>query len=69
MNNQNLIISVSFVAGLWIYFRELDYYKSLPTNNLFTSLIIFIWSALTLKYPIFLAIGLLILSTLGSKKI
>lgn len=69
MNNQNLIISVSFVAGLWIYYRKLDYYKSIPTNNLFTSLIIFIWSVLTLKYPIFLVIGLLILSTFGLKKI
>ncbi len=63
-----MIYTVSIVAGIFIYFRKLDYYKSIPRNNIFSSFIIILWSILTLKFPIFLIIGLIILDSFGYKK-
>lgn len=68
MNNDSMIYTVSIVAGIFIYFRKLDYYKSIPRNNIFASFIIILWSILTLKFPIFLIIGLIILDSFGYKK-
>ena len=67
MNSNYLTISSSIVAGIFIYFRKLDYYKSIPRKSIFTSLIIIIWSILTLSYPIFLVIGLMALDLFGHK--
>ena len=68
MNDDSMIYTVSIVAGIFIYFRKLDYYKSIPRNNIFSSFIIILWSILTLKFPIFLIIGLIILDSFGYKK-
>lgn len=68
MNSNFIKISSSIVAGIFIYFRKLDYYKSIPRESILTSIIIIIWSILTLNYPIFLVIGLMILNIFGHKK-
>lgn len=68
MNSNYLKISSSIVAGIFIYFRKLDYYKSIPRESILTSFIIIIWSMLTLNYPIFLVIGLMILNIFGYEK-
>ena len=68
MDDDSMIYTVSIVAGIFIYFRKLDYYKSIPRNNIFSSFIIILWSILTLKFPIFLIIGLIILDSFGYKK-
>lgn len=67
MNSNYLKISSSIVAGIFIYFRKLDYYKSIPRESILTSFIIVIWSILTLNFPIFLVIGLIALDLFGHK--
>ena len=67
MNSNYLKISSSIVAGIYIYFRKLDYYKSIPRESILTSFIIVIWSILTLNFPIFLVIGLMALDLFGHK--
>ena len=52
------IFLISLVAAFWIYFRKLDYYKTLPEKNIYIAIGIFIWSYLTLSEPYFLLIGL-----------
>jgi hypothetical protein len=59
------ILIVSIVAGFFIYFRKLDYYKSIPRYSILTSLIIVLWSYATLKEPWFLVIGLIALNLFG----
>ena len=62
------LLIISIITGIFIYFRKLDYYKSIPRESILTSIIIIIWSILTLNYPIFLVIGLTILNIFGYKK-
>jgi hypothetical protein len=59
------LILVSIIAGVFIYFRDLDYYKSIPRHNLLAAMVIVLWSYLTLKEPIFLLVGLVLLNVFG----
>ena len=34
------ILGISLIAGIFIYFRELDYYRSIPRHSLLAALII-----------------------------
>ena len=61
------IIFVSIIAGIFIYFRTLDYYKSIPRHSLLASIIIILWSYATLKEPMFLLVGLVLLNIFGEK--
>ena len=62
---QHRIILVSIITGIFIYYRKLDYYKSIPRNDLFTSVMIIIWSYATLTEPLFLLVGLVLLNLFG----
>jgi hypothetical protein len=59
------IVLVSIVAGIFIYFRDLDYYKSIPRHSLFASLAVIVWTWLTLNDPLFLVVGLVLLTLFG----
>ena len=61
------ILGISLIAGFFIYFRELDYYRSIPRHSLLAALIIVLWSYATLKEPYFLIVGLLLLNVFGYK--
>ena len=68
--NQNIIevLIVCLITGIFIYYRKLDYYKTLPRKSLYVSFIIIVWSFLVLVVsPWFLPIGLLLLNILGFK--
>jgi len=61
------IIWVSVIAGIFIYYRTLDYYKSIPRHNLLATIAVIIWSYATLKEPLFLLLGLIALNLFGEK--
>ena len=42
------ISSNFFYYGIFIYYRKLDYYKSIPRLNLLASLLIMLWTFLLL---------------------
>jgi len=63
----NRIIWISIIAGIFIYFRTLDYYKSIPRHSIIASVIIILWSYATLKEPLFLLVGLILLNIFGEK--
>jgi hypothetical protein len=59
------ILIVSILAGFFIYFRTLDYYKSIPRQNVLASIMVVVWTFLTLNEPLLLVLGLIILSLFG----
>jgi len=61
------IIFVSIIAVIFIYFRTLDYYKSIPRHNIIASILVVIWSYATLTEPLFLLVGLVLLNIFGEK--
>jgi hypothetical protein len=61
------ILVVSIIAGIFIYFRTLDYYRTIPRHSVIVSLIIVLWSYVTLKEPLFLVVGLVLLNLFGEK--
>ena len=63
------VLIVCLITGFFIYYRKLDYYKTMPRKSLYVSLLVFIWSFLVLVVsPWFLPIGLLLLNVFGFKK-
>ena len=63
------VLIVCLITGIFIYYRKLDYYKTMPRKSLYVSLLVFIWSFLVLVIsPWFLPIGLLLLNVFGFKK-
>ena len=62
------LLIISIITGIFIYFRKLDYYKTLLRENIYISLIIIIWTYLVIKVsPWFIIVGLVILNLLGYK--
>lgn len=61
MNRDRQILLVSILVGIFIYFRKIDYYELIPRNNIFTALIISIWSYVSLKQPWVIIAGLAVL--------
>jgi hypothetical protein len=61
------IVWISIIVGIFIYYRTLDYYKSIPRHSLLTSIIVIAWSYATLKEPLFLLVGLILLNIFGEK--
>tara|TARA_X000000950_G_C13869268_1_gene642210 strand:- start:1560 stop:1802 length:243 start_codon:yes stop_codon:yes gene_type:complete len=60
------ILAVSIICGIFIYYRTIDYYKVLPRENIFVSLMIILWTYVSLKYNIwFIIVGLIILIILN----
>ena len=62
------LLIISIITGVFIYFRKLDYYKTLPRENIYISLIIIIWTYLVIRVsPWFIIVGLVMLNLLGYK--
>ena len=62
------LLIISIITGIFIYFRKLDYYKTLPRENIYISLIIIIWTYLVIRVsPWFIIVGLVMLNLLGYK--
>ena len=69
MNRDRQILLVSILVGIFIYFRKIDYYELIPRNNIFTALIISIWSYVSLKQPWVIIAGLAVLILLDILKV
>ena len=62
------LVLISFITGIFIYYRKLDYYKSIPRLNLLASLLIMLWTFLAIAIsPWFIILGLVILNIYGIK--
>ena len=62
------LLIISIITGIFIYIRKLDYYKTLPRENIYISLIIIIWTYLVIRVsPWFIIVGLVMLNLLGYK--
>ena len=59
-------ILIPLITGFFIYFRKLDYYKSIPRENILASALISLWTWLVItKDPWFIIVGLVILNLFG----
>ena len=71
MNNKEIkllkITILSIIAGIFIYYRKLDYYASIPRENIWASLAVILWTFVTLYEPYFLVVGLVSLNLFGVK--
>jgi hypothetical protein len=65
-NTYNLqLIIISVITGLFIYNRNLDYYKVIPRKNIKASILIIIWTYISFMYsPWFVILGLVALNIL-----
>ena len=62
------LVLISFITRIFIYYRKLDYYKSIPRLNLLASLLIMLWTFLAIAIsPCFIILGLAILNIYGIK--
>jgi|TARA_Y100000813_G_C24076425_1_gene311254 hypothetical protein len=60
------ILVVCLITSIFIYFRKLDYYETLPRLSIGVSIVIFIWTLLVLRVsPWFLPTGLVLLNLFG----
>ena len=51
--SQHKKITISVITGIFIYFRKLDYYKTMPRYNLKVSALIVIWTYLSIQMKTF----------------
>lgn len=59
-------ILISLITGFFIYFRKLNYYKSIPRENIIASALVALWTWLVItKDPWFIIVGLVILNLVG----
>ena len=60
-------ILIPLITGVFIYFRKVDYYKSIPRNSILASAVISLWTWLVISQdPWFIIIGLVILNLTGT---
>ena len=58
---------IAFVTGVFIYFRKLDYYKTIPRESFVASFLIAGWTYYSIKEPWYILIGLCVLNIFGEK--
>jgi len=63
------IILISFLTCIFIYYRNIDYYYVFPKENIITSIIIFIWTYLSMTYHWFIIVGLVIANIIDRYKL
>ena len=62
------ILVVCLITSIFIYYRKLDYYETLPRLSFLVAIVIFIWTLLVLRVsPWFLPSGLILLNLFGVK--
>ena len=60
------IVILSIITGIFIYYRRVDYYQTIPRKNILASFVVVIWCYLTLQInPWFLLVGLALLNVCG----
>ena len=59
----------SIIAGVFIYFRKLDYYRTMPRQSITVSVSIIVWSWLNYLEPLCLPLGLVIINLVGYKHV
>lgn len=64
MNRQ---VVISIITGIFIYFRTLDYYQTMPRKNMTVAALIALWTYMSIQNPIFIIAGLLALNIFGHK--
>ena len=65
-DQQALLISV--ICGIFIYFRKLDYYTTMPRHNLLVSFAIAFWTYVVIVInPWFIVVGLIVINISGKK--
>ena len=65
--DENKEIIISLITGIFIYYRKLDYYKTIPRESIFTSILIMIWTYLSIQNPWIIIFGLVMLNLFGYK--
>lgn len=60
-------LTISVITGIFIYFRKLDYYKTMPRYNIKVSILIIIWTYFSIIEPWSIIIGLILLNLFGFK--
>lgn len=58
---------IPIITGFFIYFRKLDYYKTMPRKNIIVSLAIGVWTYLAMKDHWYIIYGLILLNLFGKK--
>ena len=62
------LLIISIITGIFIYYRKLDYYKTIPRLSIFAAILITIWCFLSIAIsPWFIIIGLIGLNFFGAK--
>ena len=60
-------ITISLITAIFIYFRKLDYYKTMPRKNIYVSILIALWTYLSIIEPWSIIVGLIFLNLFGFK--
>ena len=58
---------ISIITGIFIYYRKLDYYKTMPRKNFIVSIGIVLWTYLSILNPKWIIVGLVVLNLIGYK--
>mgnify|MGYP001440248305 CR=1 FL=1 len=61
-------IIIAFIIGLFIYHRKVDYYKTMPRQDLRMAFIISLWAYFSMVNNWFIIAGLIVLNVLGHKR-
>lgn len=63
------LLIISFVVGVFIFYRRLDYYATIPRESLIVAAIISVWTYLCLRVSFWFVIaGLVALNVFGQKR-
>ena len=64
IEEEHQIILICIIISFFIYNRTLNYYKVIPRKSILTSIMISLWSYISIKQPWFIIIGLISLNML-----
>ena len=68
-NTPHELLLISVVVGVFIYYRRLDYYATIPRESLIAAAIISVWTYLSLQVSFWFVIaGLVALNAFGQKR-
>ena len=65
--NKYKSITIAIITSIFIYFRKLDYYKTMPRKNIYVSILIAVWTFLSITEPWSIIVGLIFLNLFGYK--
>ena len=65
--NKYKSITIAIITSIFIYFRKLDYYKTMPRKNIYISILIAAWTFFSIIEPWSIIVGLIFLNLFGYK--